>query len=73
MTTIEPGSTVLVRTADDKLLERRAVSAPVMGEDFAVVWVTRPEEWTEAELQGREPSAVPWPAQDVLPGVDATA
>jgi len=69
---IEPGTEVLVRTADGQLLPRRAVTDIVRGEDFPVVWVTREEEWNAAQAEGREPDAVPWPADDVRPaGVEA--
>jgi hypothetical protein len=42
-------------------------TAPVIvrGEDFPVVWVAREEEWEAAQAEGREPNAVPWPADDV--------
>jgi hypothetical protein len=38
-----------------------------MGEDFAVVWVCREEEWTAAQREGREPVGIPWPADAVSP------
>ena len=65
MTQIEQGQTVMVRTADDRLLERRALSEVVMGDDFEIVWVCREEEWDAAQAEGREPDGVPWPAGDV--------
>jgi hypothetical protein len=37
----------------------------MLGEDFAVVWVCRPEEWEQAQAEGREPEGVPWPIEDV--------
>jgi hypothetical protein len=66
MATIEQGQTVMVRTADDRMLERHALSEVVMGDDFEIVWVCREEEWLAAQAEGREPSAVPWPAEAVV-------
>jgi hypothetical protein len=63
--TIEPGTEVLVKTADGGVLRRRAVSDVERGQDFPVVWVVREEEWVAAQIEGREPDAVPWPAEDV--------
>jgi hypothetical protein len=65
MNPIEPGSHVLARSASGELLERRAITGPVAGEDFRVVWVCRDEEWEEARADGREPDGIPWPAGDV--------
>ncbi len=62
---IEPGTRVLVRSATGELLPRIASSDVVRGEDFPVVWVCREEEWKAAQAEGREPDAVPWPAEDV--------
>jgi len=65
MPEIQPGQTVVARTASDREIEKRAVTGVVMGHDFPVVWVSRPEEWEAAERDGRKPDAVPWPAEDV--------
>jgi hypothetical protein len=53
-----------------KQLRRRAVSGVVPGHDFPVVWVTSEEEWQAALDEGRDPDAVPWPAEDVRPLTD---
>lgn len=67
---ITPGTHVLARDAFGQLLKRRAVSGPVQGHDFEVVWVCREEEWEAAQAEGREPDAVPWPAEDVRVALD---
>jgi hypothetical protein len=71
MPQIEPGSKVLVRTAFNELLERRAVTGVVMGDDFEVVRVCAEEEWITATSEGRQPHSTPWPAEDVQPATDA--
>ena len=61
---IQPGDRVLV----DSLLgplAKRATTAVVPGTTFPVIWVCREEEWDAAQTEGREPDAVPWPAEDV--------
>lgn len=63
--TIQPGGLVTVETALGEHLKRRAVSSVVAGHEFPVVWVARLEEWEAAEREGREPDAVPFPAEDV--------
>ena len=65
MTTIEPGSRVLARSAFDELLERRAITGVQPGHDFPVVWVCSEEEWQGAHSEGREPEGLPWPAKHV--------
>jgi len=67
VTPIEPGVRVVARSADDKLLERRAVSGVTAGLDFEVVWVCPEDEWKLAIAEGREPTGVPWPAEAVEP------
>ncbi len=62
---IEPGSNVVVRTADDERLSRRAITGVEMGSKFEVVWVCKEEEWEAADAEGREPRAMPWPADAV--------
>jgi hypothetical protein len=63
MTMIEPGALVLIRTADDQELPRRAVTGVEDGLDFPVVWVATEEDWNAAN--GERPDALPWPAEDV--------
>lgn len=65
MALIEHGSKVAVRDAFGDELPRRAVTGVVDGDDFPVVWVCREEEWEAARAEGREPDAVPWPAEAV--------
>jgi hypothetical protein len=63
--TVQPGSTVLARTAFGDELVRIALTGVEMGRDFPVVWVVVPYEWEIAQGEGREPDATPWPAEDV--------
>ncbi len=63
--TTQRGQRVIVIDAFGQELPRVALGAPEMGEDFPVVWVSRPEEWEAAEREGREPEGVPWPIEDV--------
>ena len=65
MLDVHRGSEVVVRTVDNRLVRRRAVTGVVQGDDFPVVWVCREEEYRAAQAQGREPEAIPWPAGDV--------
>ncbi len=63
--TISRGDKVRVRDAFGALVERRAVTGTLMGEDFLVVRVCTEEEWAAAAAEGREPRGTPWPAEDV--------
>ena len=65
MERILPSSKVLVRSAYEELLPRRALTGVVMGRDFQVVWVCSEAEWEAAQAERREPEGVPWPAEDV--------
>lgn len=71
MSTVEPGSTVIIRTADGKTLDRRAITGVERGSTFDVVWVCKEEEWVAATREGRDPESVPWPAEDVTAVVAA--
>lgn len=62
---INPGDLVVARSAFGERLDRRALTGRVDGKEFAVVWVCREDEWAAAQLEGREPEGVPWPAEDV--------
>lgn len=68
---INPGDRVFVRTANGETLERRALTGVVMGHDFQVIWVARPEEVEAAQMEGREPEGTPWPVEDVEPAGEA--
>jgi hypothetical protein len=65
MASVEKGDRVVARSLHGEPLNRRAVSGEVAGRDFQVVWICRDEEWEAAEREGRDPRAVPWPAEDV--------
>jgi hypothetical protein len=62
---IQPGAQVRARTAFGDELPKVAVSGVTEGHDFRVVWVTTPAEWSAAQREGRQPTADPWPAEDV--------
>jgi hypothetical protein len=62
---IQPGTRVLVRTAFDDLVERRALTGIEPGIDFPVVWVCTEEEWMEGQRAGSQVEGDPWPAEDV--------
>jgi hypothetical protein len=64
-TSIEPGTRVDALDISGNKLRRRAITGVVQGHDFPVVWVAREDEWQAAQSEGREPEAVPWPAEDV--------
>jgi hypothetical protein len=63
--TIRPGDRVTARNAFGQENDRRAITAVIAGQDFAVVWVCGEEEWQAADRDGREPEGVPFPAEDV--------
>ncbi len=62
---LDRGAHIIVRTADGQMLHWRALSQVVDGEDFPVVWVCSELEYVEARRAGREPDAMPWPADAV--------
>jgi len=64
---IVPGARVIVRSADDRRVPRRALTGIVQGRDSPVVWVCREDEWESAKRAGRSPEGVPWPADAVQP------
>jgi hypothetical protein len=72
MSTIDPGSRVLATSASGEQLERRAITGPVDGDDFRVVWVCREEEWVAALNEGRDPEGIPWPVEDVQVAAEVT-
>lgn len=53
--------TVEVTTAGGEHLPMKALGAPTRGRDFPVLWVSTPEEYERAEMEGREPDGLPWP------------
>jgi hypothetical protein len=63
---IRPGTAVIVRSATGEL-HRRAVTGPVPGQDFTVVWLCDETEWDQAVAESRDPTAAPWPVEDVRP------
>jgi hypothetical protein len=63
--TIQRGTAVDVRTATGAHVRMRAMSAPVRGRDFPVVWVCTDEEYQSALNGGQEPDGIPWPLDAV--------
>jgi hypothetical protein len=68
---IKAGDHVIAVNARGERSERIALSEVVMGRDFPVIWICRPDEWITAQAEGRQPESVPWPAEDVHPQQDA--
>jgi hypothetical protein len=64
-TSIQQGDRIIARDAFGRENERRAITGVVAGQDFAVVWLCGEDEWDAAARAGREPSGVPFPAEDV--------
>jgi hypothetical protein len=62
---INRGDRIIARSLHGEPLQRRATSGAVDGKDFRVVWICREEEWEAALSEGRDPRAVPWPADEV--------
>jgi len=50
---ITPGSKIEVRTASGTTVAMLAVSEPMQGQDFPVVWVCTPDEFERGESGGR--------------------
>lgn len=65
-TGIAAGARVLVRALGGGQLSKIATTGIVMGYDFLVVWACGEDEWRAATAEGREPDAIPWPANDVV-------
>lgn len=67
------GDWVRVRTADDQMLVRRALSPDVRGHDFPVVWICRPEDYGPEHHRDAVPvgplaepvTGLPWPVENV--------
>jgi hypothetical protein len=70
MQTIERGDMVLARTATNEWVRRRALTGPVQGMDFPVVWVCREEDWSRAASTPTKEVGVPWPADEVRPSAE---
>ena len=61
----ETGQRIEVRDAFGNWLPRIALGPVDPGDEFAVVWACREEEWDAARAESREPESVPWPITDV--------
>jgi hypothetical protein len=62
---IERGDLVVAHAADGRDRTLRALGGPMAGGDFGVVWACSLAEWDRAEAEGRSPSGIPWPLDDV--------
>lgn len=62
---IYAGQTVKARDWKGQDIILTAITPPIQGKDFEVVWVCRPDEWTAAQREAREPQGIPWPVEDV--------
>ena len=66
---LKPGDLVVVRVYGGRLVGgRRVVEAHPRG-----VLVCSEQEWSRAKREGRDPSAVGFPVEDVLPGGSPTS
>jgi hypothetical protein len=65
MPAIQAGTRVLGESAFGDKIEFVALSGPVEGKDFMVVWVCLPDEFDKAARQGRDPEGIPWPVEAV--------
>lgn len=70
MTEIQRGARVFAAAADGTTRQLRALSGPVAGGDFAVVWACSEREWDTAQAEGRDPVGIPWPLEDVRASED---
>jgi hypothetical protein len=72
---IDPGTPVQAVNALGDRVDLVAATGIVAGADFAVVWVCEADEWARALGGGRDPEAVPWPAEAIRaarpPGAEA--
>jgi hypothetical protein len=66
ISSITSGSRVVAIDVAGRRLGRRAVTGIVQGHEFPVIWVCSEAEWQSAQIDGRDPDAVPWPAEDVI-------
>ena len=62
---IQVGDRVKVVTADGSELRRVAISGPVDGDDFRVVWVCKPEEWPRETMDVNSGTSMAWPIEAV--------
>lgn len=62
---IATGDAVYVLDIRRQEHRRRALTGPISGHDFPVIWACREDEWEAAQQENREPEGMPWPAEDV--------
>jgi hypothetical protein len=65
MDNLKAGDLVEVVDADGERRRKRALGPVTQGGSFLVVWACREQEWQAAQIEGREPVGIPWPAEDV--------
>lgn len=61
------GDSVTVADADGKRLRRVAVTGPMDGDDFRVVWVCKPEYWPSERDSITRLNSIAWPVEYVSP------
>lgn len=71
---IEPGDLVWARNVTGVLLPRRAITGPMSGHDFPVIWVCAENAYEESRRHLYPPErgdfdapGAPWPMEDVTP------
>lgn len=62
---IQPGVRLQVVTASDATVTMRALSRPVKGRDFPIVWVCTEDEYENALADGGDAEGIPWPLSAV--------
>jgi hypothetical protein len=66
MVAIRPGDRIRVITADGVELPRVAVTGPVDGDDFRVVWVCLEDDWPANGGPVSHDRTMAWPIEAVL-------
>jgi hypothetical protein len=67
MISISIGQRINVTTADGRRLAKIAVSGPVDGDDFRIVWVCKPEDWPMDITSVNNYKTMAWPIEAVSP------
>lgn len=65
---IKPGTLLAATTASEAVVQMRAISAPVRGHDFPVVWVCTEREYETAKaarIDHADMEGIPWPLDAV--------
>lgn len=65
MRPVRNGDLVCVSTADGATLNRRAITGPIDGDDFRVIWVCKEQDYTTDRNDLKPVSAMAWPVEAV--------